>query len=124
MAGILSHLMYPGTSTDRWWTAPGIGSNVTATSQPPCQSRGAIGIRDRHGRSDGGMPRATVGTASPGPDGMASRRDPGVAMSSRDERGDARRHMEDLMREVPPPSVVGDVEDAVAEEVEGELTPW
>jgi hypothetical protein len=42
----------------------------------------------------------------------------------RDERNDAPRRTEDLMREAPPPSVLGDVEDAVAPEVGGELTPW
>jgi len=28
------------------------------------------------------------------------------------------------MREAPPPSVLGDVDDAVTPDVEGELTPW
>ena len=48
-------------------------------------------------------------------------------MTSRDEReqqSDAPRRREDLMREAPPPSVFGDVEDAVAPEEAGELTPW
>ena len=42
----------------------------------------------------------------------------------RDEQDDAPRRMEDLMREAPPPSELGDVEVAVAPEVGGELTPW
>jgi hypothetical protein len=41
----------------------------------------------------------------------------------RDDRDDAPRRTEDLMREAPPPSVLGDVEDAVAPD-EGDLTPW
>jgi hypothetical protein len=45
-------------------------------------------------------------------------------MTSRDERDDAPRRTEDLMREAPPPSVLGDVEDAVAPDDEGDLTPW
>jgi hypothetical protein len=48
-------------------------------------------------------------------------------MTSRDkgdEQGDAPRRTEDLMREAPPPSVLGDVDDAVTPDVEGELTPW
>jgi hypothetical protein len=28
------------------------------------------------------------------------------------------------MREAPPPSVLGDVDDAVTPDAEGELTPW
>ena len=31
---------------------------------------------------------------------------------------------EERMREAPPPSVLGDVEDAVTPEVDGELTSW
>jgi len=42
----------------------------------------------------------------------------------RDEQDDAPRRTEDLMREAPPPSVLGDVDDAVTPDVEGELTPW
>ncbi len=42
-------------------------------------------------------------------------------MTSRDKRS---TQTEDLMREAPPPSVLGDVEDAVAPEVDGELTQW
>jgi hypothetical protein len=42
----------------------------------------------------------------------------------RDEKDDAPRRTEALMREAPPPSELGDVEDAVAPEVGGELTPW
>ena len=42
----------------------------------------------------------------------------------RDEQDDAPRRTVDLMREAPPPSELGDVEDAVAPEVGGELTPW
>jgi hypothetical protein len=42
----------------------------------------------------------------------------------RNERGDRPRETEDLMREAPPPSVLGDVDDAVTPDAEGELTPW
>jgi hypothetical protein len=42
----------------------------------------------------------------------------------RDEQGEIPRRTEDLMREVPPSSVLGDVEDAVAPDDEGDLTPW
>jgi hypothetical protein len=42
----------------------------------------------------------------------------------RDERGDAPRPTKDLMREAPPTSVLGDVDDAVTPDAEGELTPW
>ena len=49
-------------------------------------------------------------------------------MTSRQERdeqsGKLSSQTEDLMREAPPPSVLGDVEDAVAPEADGELTPW
>ena len=49
-------------------------------------------------------------------------------MTSREERDDQSdkrsSQTEDLMREAPPPSVLGDVEDAVTPEAEGELTPW
>jgi hypothetical protein len=48
-------------------------------------------------------------------------------MTSRDERdqqGDTPRQTEDLMKEAPPPSVLGDVEDAVTTDADGELTPW
>jgi len=53
--------------------------------------------------------------------------DPGASITSRDERehqGDAPGRTEDLMREAPPPSVLGDVDDAVTPDAEGELTPW
>ena len=55
---------------------------------------------------------------------LASRSDLGVLMTSRDEQDDAPRRTEDLMREAPPSSVLGDVEDAVAPDDEGDLTPW
>jgi hypothetical protein len=42
----------------------------------------------------------------------------------RDKQDDASRRTEDLMREAPPPSVLGDVDDAVTPDAEGELTPW
>ena len=42
----------------------------------------------------------------------------------RDEQDDAPARTEDLMREAPPPSVLGDVDDAVTPDAEGELTPW
>jgi hypothetical protein len=42
----------------------------------------------------------------------------------RDEQNDAPPRTEDLMREAPPPSVLGDVDDAVTPDAEGELTPW
>jgi len=48
-------------------------------------------------------------------------------MASRDERDnrdDVPERTEDLMREAAPPSVLGDVEDAVAPDDEGDLTPW
>ena len=45
-------------------------------------------------------------------------------MTSRDEHDDTPRRTEDLMREAPPSSVLGDVEDAVAPDDEGDLTPW
>jgi hypothetical protein len=54
--------------------------------------------------------------------------DPGAPMTSGDERdelSDKRAtKTEKFMREAPPPSVLGDVEDAVAPEVDGELTRW
>ena len=31
---------------------------------------------------------------------------------------------EELMKSAPPPSMLGDVDDAVTPEVDGELTPW
>ena len=31
---------------------------------------------------------------------------------------------EELMKTAPPPSVLGDVEDAVTPEVDGDETPW
>ena len=89
---------------------------------------GAIGDRKVHGRSDGGMPRATAEAATPGANGLAASSDLGVPMRSREERdeqGDKKSSQtEDLMREAPPPSVLGDVEDAVTTEADGELTPW
>jgi hypothetical protein len=42
----------------------------------------------------------------------------------RDQQDDAPRRTEDLMREAPPPSVLGDVEDAVAPDDEEDLTRW
>jgi hypothetical protein len=45
-------------------------------------------------------------------------------MTSRDEQADGPGRTEDLMREAPPPSVLGDVEDAVAPDDEEDLTPW
>jgi hypothetical protein len=43
----------------------------------------------------------------------------------RDEQSDKRSSQtEERMREAPPPSVLGDVDDAVAPEADGELTPW
>jgi hypothetical protein len=48
-----------------------------------------------------------------------------TSRQERDEQGDKRSsRTEDLMREAPPPSELGDVEDAVAPEVGGELTEW
>jgi hypothetical protein len=47
-----------------------------------------------------------------------------TSREERDEQDDASRRTEDLMREAPPPSVLGDVEDAVAPDDEGDLTPW
>ena len=43
----------------------------------------------------------------------------------RDEQNDkSSTRTEDLMREAPPPSELGDVEDAVAPDDEEDLTPW
>ena len=42
----------------------------------------------------------------------------------RDEQDDAPKRTEDLMRKAPPPSVLGDVEDAVAPDDEEDLTAW
>jgi hypothetical protein len=42
----------------------------------------------------------------------------------RDEEDNTPRRTEDLMREAPPPSMLGDVDDAVTPDVEGELTQW
>jgi hypothetical protein len=43
----------------------------------------------------------------------------------RDEQSDKQSSQtEDLMREAPPPSVLGDVDDAVTPDADGELTPW
>ena len=47
-----------------------------------------------------------------------------TSRDERDEQDDTPRRTEDLMREAPPPSVLGDVEDAVAPDDEGDLTPW
>ena len=48
-----------------------------------------------------------------------------TSRQERDEQSDKRsRQTEELMREAPPPSVLGDVEDAVTPESDGELTPW
>jgi hypothetical protein len=47
-----------------------------------------------------------------------------TARDERDEQYDAPRQTEDLMREAAPPSVLGDVDDAVTPDAEGELTPW
>ena len=59
---------------------------------------------------------------------MAAGSNLGALMTSRDERGEQRdtrsSQTEDLMREAPPPSVLGDVEDAVAPDDEEDLTPW
>ena len=90
--------------------------------------RGVIEVRQPHALSDGGMPHAMAGTATPGTNGLASCGELGVPMTSgeeRDEQNDKRSSQtEDHMREAPPPSELGDVEDAVAPEVGGELTPW
>ena len=43
-------------------------------------------------------------------------------MKENDERNTAARERQ--MKEAAPPSVLGDVEDAVAPDVDGELTPW
>lgn len=46
-------------------------------------------------------------------------------MAEREEQDDETLgETEELMKEVAPPSVLGDVEDAVAPDVNGELTPW
>ena len=49
-------------------------------------------------------------------------------MTTRQERDEQRdkssSQSEVRMREAPPPSVLGDVEDAVTTEADGELTPW
>jgi hypothetical protein len=48
-----------------------------------------------------------------------------TSRAERDEQPDKRStRTEDLMREAPPPSAFGDVEDAVAPEEAGELTQW
>ena len=47
-----------------------------------------------------------------------------TSRDQRDEQSETPRQTEDLMREVPPSSVLGDVEDAVAPDDEGDLTPW
>jgi hypothetical protein len=67
------------------------------------------------------------GQPYPAPTGWHRAADLGASMTSRDERDeqdDAPRRTEDLMREAPPPSVLGDVDDAVTPDAEGELTPW
>lgn len=43
---------------------------------------------------------------------------------NREREEAAARRREEQAERAAPPSVVGDVEDAVAEEVGGELTPW
>jgi hypothetical protein len=46
-------------------------------------------------------------------------------MAEREEQdAEAAATTEELMKTAPPPSVLGDVEDAVAPEVDGEQTPW
>ena len=48
-----------------------------------------------------------------------------TSRQERDEQSDKRSSpTEELMREAPPPSVLGDVDDAVTPEADGELTPW
>jgi hypothetical protein len=47
-----------------------------------------------------------------------------TSREERDEQVDTPRQTEDLMKEAPPPSVLGDAEDAVTPEADGELTPW
>ena len=48
-----------------------------------------------------------------------------TSRQERDEQSDKRSSQtEERMREAPPPSVLGDVEDAVTPEAEGGLTPW
>jgi hypothetical protein len=48
-----------------------------------------------------------------------------TSRAERDEQPDKRStRTEDLMREAPPPSAFGDVEDAVGPEEAGELTQW
>ena len=46
-------------------------------------------------------------------------------MAEREERDDeAELTTEELMKAAPPPTVLGDVEDAVTPDAGGELTPW
>ena len=46
-------------------------------------------------------------------------------MAERLEQDDeGRAKTEELMKSAPPPSVLGDVDDAVTPDVDGELTPW
>jgi hypothetical protein len=47
-----------------------------------------------------------------------------TSREERDDQSDTPRQTEDLMKEAPPPSVLGDAEDAVTPEADGELTPW
>ena len=47
-----------------------------------------------------------------------------TSRGERNEQDDAPTRTEDLMREAPPPSVLGDVDDAVTPDAGGELTPW
>ena len=47
-----------------------------------------------------------------------------TSRDERDERDDSPRRTEDLMREAPRPSVLGDIDDAVTPDAGGELTPW
>ena len=46
-------------------------------------------------------------------------------MADREEQdAEAAATIEELMKTAPPPSVLGDAEDAVAPEADGEQTPW
>ena len=48
-----------------------------------------------------------------------------TSRQERDEQSDKRSSQtEELMQEAPPPSVLGDVDDAVTPDADGELTPW
>jgi hypothetical protein len=41
-----------------------------------------------------------------------------------EQDGETHGTTEELMKSAPPPSVLGDVDDAVTPDVDGELTPW